>query len=32
MSSVAVGTGKVLDMAKFLDGNELSFYQEHHAY
>lgn len=31
MSSVAVGTGKVLDMAKFLDGRELPFYQDHHS-
>ncbi len=28
MSSVAVGTGKVLDMAKFLDGHDLPFYHE----
>jgi rod shape-determining protein MreB len=31
MSSVAVGTGKVLDMAKFLDGHDLPFYQEQHG-
>jgi len=29
MSSVAVGTGKVLDVAKYLDGHELPFYQDH---
>jgi rod shape-determining protein MreB len=30
MSSVAVGTGKVLDMARFLDGDTLPYYQDHH--
>jgi rod shape-determining protein MreB len=29
MSSVAVGTGKVLEVARFLDGHDLPFYQEH---
>ncbi|MGQ9731053.1 MAG: rod shape-determining protein [Candidatus Zipacnadales bacterium] len=31
LTSVAVGTGKVLEMAKFLEGDRLPFYSDHYS-